>query len=1165
MYARFRGYMYNNFRKHIYLLLLVLWCIPFQSFARANDGSRYAFNSVLAEGNWYKISITQGTGVYKLTYDDLKKIGLSNPANVKIYGYGGWVLDEDFSKSYVDDLPQVSIWMSNSPANFGQGDYILFYARGNIKWEYDSTTQLFRQTQNPYSNDAFYFVTESSEAPRLMETQASLSASNTVVTSFDDYFLHEQENVNIAKTGKKYYGEYFGTTKSRDFTLSVEGITPDPAVVEYDFIARVRLSVATLNASLNGTINAHYTELVTDKDYYVHAKTIQGKININNLKNGDILNLTYNEGTGKSTNQYLDFIRVNYKKALKPYGAVTLFRSKLLENNLTYQISEATNSLVVFDVTENMSAKLQDTQISGSTMTFSVSNADIREFALVDIAKNQDIPTPTLVGKVSNQNLHNLPAVDMVIIAQPELKSYAEELANLHKEDSGLTSYVIDPQEIYNEFSSGKPDATAYRRFMKMFYDRTISVGNGPKYLLLFGGGTYDNRLTRSAWTDEEKKSMLLTFQSEESLLETASYVTDDYFGFLDDNEGADLSKAQLDIGVGRLPIRTKSEASNIVQKIKNYMLDVNKGIWQNNITFVADDLIGSEDITTERRHIRDAENFSKTINEKYPNFIVNKIYEDAYERVVEANGARYPAATQALLDRINNGTLVVNFIGHGATRNWTHENLFTYSDIQSLNNNKHGLWITATCDFSRFDDDAQSAGELAIISQYGGAIGLFSTVRVVYISANTKMNESLNKYLLERKKGKPARLGDIMKDAKLDFSLSGDLNKLRFLLLGDPALRLKFPDETYQVQVNELNGFEVDGNSINIQALDNVTIRGSIVTSGGDVAGEFNGILESVVFDAKQDLKTRGNSKDGGTNNTPTEYSNYTNTLFSGRVEVKNGMFEINFTAPKDITYTGNKGKMSFLAYDNDGKNKALGSFDNYTVGGTNPSNPDESNPPVIERMYLNNILLEPDRNNIYVNTTPKFYAEISDDTGINLSSGIGHNIALIIDGNKEYDLTSTFMNEDGSTKRGTVTYNIPDLSLGNHYLEFRIWDVHNNSRISDPIDFVVTNDVTPTGYSFEIWGNPASSETRFIFATDFPSTDVKIKLSVYTLSGRMVWTHEERGNIDTLNRYTYTWDLNGDGGGRMLPGVYICTGEITINGKTSSVKSQKLIITSN
>lgn len=1158
--------MFRFFRKNIYLLFLLFWFVSVQLLAQTNDGGRYAPSSVLAEGSWYKIGIDKGTGIYKLTYDDLKKIGLSNPANVKIYGYGGWILDEDFSKPYVDDLPEVSIWMSNNPADFGQGDYILFYARGDIKWEYNTTTQLFEHTQNPYSNDAFYFVTESTDSPLLMELQPSLALSDVVVTSFDDYFLHEEESVNIGKTGRNYYGEYFGTKRSQDFTLPLEGITADPATIQYDFIAKVQTTVSYLDASLNGTkIKEDFTPLVNDNYYYTHGTTISGRVVVENLKNGDVFNLTYRDGGVKGTNQYLDFIRINYKRHLAPYGAVTLFRNKALESNLTYQVSGGSASLLVFDVTENTDVKLQSTELSGSNLLFSADNSRLKEYALVDISKNGDIPVPSLVGKIDNQNLHALSSVDMIIIARPELKEYAQELANLHKEDSGLTSYVIDPQEIYNEFSSGKPDATAYRRFLKMFYDRTSATGNGTKYLLLFGGGTYDNRLTRSVWTDEEKKCMLLTFQSKESLVETASYVTDDYFGLLDDNEGTNLAGDKLDIGIGRLPVRTRAEASNVVQKIKDYMLDASKGIWQNNITFVADDLISGENgPAVERRHITDAEDLGESITQNYPDFVVKKIYEDAYERVIEANGARYPDATQALLDQINNGTLVLNFIGHGSTRDWTHENLFTYSDIQSLNNNKHGLWITATCDFSRFDDDSQSAGELAILSRYGGAIGLMSTVRVVYITENTRMNQSINKYLLERKDGKPARIGDIMKNAKLDSSLDGNSNKLRFLLLGDPALRLKFSDDTYQVKVDEVNGVDVSEGGINIRALDNVTIRGSIVTKEGDVATGFNGIVESAVFDALQDLRTRGNEGRNPGDYSPTEYSDYTNTLFSGRVEVKDGLFEIYFTAPKDIMYTGNKGKMSFLAYDNDGRNKVQGSFYNYTVGGTNSGNPEEENPPVIEKMYLNNILLDANDGNIYVNTTPKFYAEISDDTGINLSSGVGHNIALIIDGKTFYNLTPYFMNEGGSTKKGSVTYTLPDLSLGSHYLEFRVWDVFNNSTMSEAIDFIVTDDYTPSGYSFEIWGNPAREQTQFVFTTESPATDVKIKISVYTISGRMVWNHEERGSIDTLNRYSYVWNLNGNGG-RLLPGVYICTGEITINGKSSSLKSKKLIIASN
>lgn len=1147
--------------KYFYILLFFCICSVLQLSAVDNDGSRYAANSVLSQGNWYKIKVP-ATGVYKLTYEELQKMGISNPQNVKIYGYGGWILDEDFTKPYVDDLPQVSIWMSKEPANFGKGDYILFYARGGIKWVYDEKLKEFVHEQNPYSKNpdtaanevAYYFVTESTGQPKLMETKPSTVTGTVSVNTFDDYYLHEKELVNIAQTGRQFFGESFKTKTSQDFILPLEGITSAPAIIRYNFISKALVTSGILSVSVNGgPVKNNYTAVTSE--YYTRATTINDTIIRSNLPNQNTLNLSYKKGMSSDENLYLNFLRVNYKRTLKPYGAVTLFRDKGNRGDIVFNISEANNSLLVWDVTDNTTVRKVNASLSGTTLSFGASNADIHEYALVDISKT--IPSPTLVGKVSNQNLHASTSPDMIILVQPFLKSYAEQVAKLHEKE-GLRSLIVSPEDIYNEFSSGNPDVTAYRRFVKMFYDRSTSEDDRPKYLFLFGGGVFDNRFIQSNWTTENKKSMLLTYQTEESLQETASYVTDDYLGFLDDNEGRNLESDKLDIAIGRLPVRTEREAQIAVDKITAYIQNANKGIWQNNITFIADDAIApGHTLASERGHMLSAETFATYTSTNHPDFILNHIYEDSFERVVGANGARYPDATRAVLDKINNGTLALNFIGHGATDSWTHEFLLKLSDITTMNNSRLPLWITATCDFSRFDADDTSGGEVALLNPNGGAIALFSTVRVVFIVDNTLMNNNITKHLLVAKDGKAARMGDIIRNAKLEKDMLQDMNKLKFLLLGDPALRLNYPDETYRVEVSEMNGLAADEKDLNIQALDNTIIKGHIVNQNGDIITDFNGVLESVVFDAEQTLKTRGNTPDGQSDEVAMSYKDYTNTLFSGRVEVKDGAFEIDFVAPKDILYTGGKGKMSFYAYNIDGDKKAQGSFYNYTVGGTNTNLPEETNPPVISNMFLNS---QQFKNGDYVNSTPLFFADISDDTGINLSSGIGHNMVLILDNRTEIDMTPYFTNDENSTKRGSIEYQFSELEEGDHTLELRVWDVWNNSA-SQTINFTVSNNFKPAIYNFEIWGNPARDQTRFILNTNTPGTNVDVKISVYSLTGVLMWIHEE--NSDFLEFYSYNWNLNDYGGSRLNPGVYICTAQISIDGRLSSIKSQKLIIT--
>ncbi|SHF97051.1 type IX secretion system sortase PorU [Dysgonomonas macrotermitis] len=1148
-------------QKKLFVILILLLSISIRIYSVDNDPGRYTANSVLSQGKWYKIKISQ-TGVYKLTYQDLKKMGLSNPQNVKIYGYGGWVLNEDFQQPYIDDLPPVSIWMSKSQAEFkNNDDYILFYARGDIKWTYNSTTGEFEQTQNPYSSDSYYFVTETEGDANLMATQASLTIGSNLISAYDDYVLHEQELVNVGSTGREFYGENLLSSSSVNITLNTEGATTDPAILRYNFISNVYPTSGKLSVSLNGT-KVKEVNTWTNNDYYIFGRTVSEGLSVNTLQSQNTVSLAYTKGSSTDKNVYLNYLRINFKRKLKPYGAVTLFRSTSLSSNLGFNISDASSSVMVFDVTANTAPVRISTQLSGTSLRFASDNSSIREYAMVDLSKVSNIPVPTYsgtgLGAISNQNLHASSSVDMIIIVQDYLKDYAKRLADLHEKNSGLKSLLVNPEDIYNEFSSGKPDASAYRRFMKMFYDRAGGGDGRPQYLLLFGGGSYDNKMIQN-WTDDARKSMLLTYQSPESLDETNSYVTDDYFGFMDDAISS-MSSAVLSIGIGRLPVRSATTADNIVSKIETYVENQNKGIWQNNLTFVADDAVaGTNEPSSERNHMLDAEEFSSSITAGYPDFVIKKIYEDMYERVVQSNGARYPDANRALLEQINNGTLFINFIGHGATTYWTHENLLTMTDIEGLSNDKLPLWITATCDFSRFDSNTTSGGEEALLKESGGAIGLFSTVRVVYIGENRIMNRSLMKHIFEKKDGKNPRLGDVLRNSKNDSSLSSDGNKLRFVLLGDPALKLAYPEDTYRVEITEMNNRDADATDINIQALDDTSIKGVIVNQSGDITTDFNGTLESIIFDAQQELQTRGNTQSGSQNsNIAVPYVDYTNTLFSGKIQITNGEFEFNFVAPKDILYADDKGKMSFFAYETSGDRKAQGSFYNYTVGGTNTNMPEEENPPVISRIYLNSDQFRPGD---IVNSTPLFYAEFSDDTGINLTSTIGHGISLILDGITTYDLTPYFSNEENSNKKGSVTYRLPQMSEGSHTLEFRVWDVWNNSA-SETLNFTVSDDYSPTIYSFEIWGNPAKEYTRFVVNTNNVETNVDLTLRVYSLTGALVWATQKSGSVDTLNRYIYDWDLNTYRGGRVQPGIYICTAQISINGKQSSLKAAKLIV---
>lgn len=1134
--------------------------------AQTNDPSRYANESVLANGTWYKIKV-EDTGVYKITYEKLKQWGIANPQNVQIYGYGGWMIDQDFASTdqlaSQDDLPKVGMWMSKPRDQFGPGDYILFYAKGDVKWTYTSGS--FRQTQNPYSFDSYYFITETTGDSKLMAEATAASTVDEVLTTYNDYYLHEQELVNITQTGREFYGENFKTKPNQDFSVSLSGITSDPASVSISFIARTTASTATISTSVNGTEIDKGSIPVIDDSYYARASLYE-TTKTSTLQDNNVVSLSYKQGTSSDDNVHLNYFRINYTRKLQPYGAVTLFRSAQTGKSLEFQIANASNNLLVFDVTNGETPAIVKTSLSGSSMSFRASNSQIREYAMVDISKT--LPEPIMVEQVVNQNLHALEAKEMVIIVRPFLRKYAEEYAQIHKDDSGLESLIVNAEDVYNEFSSGKPDVTAYRKLMKMFYDRSVANGKTPpQYLLLFGDGSYDNRFIMSSnWTvANDKKAMLLTYQTPlNSVHEEYSYTTDDYLGFLDSATGNDggrdnlMGRYKLDIGIGRFPVRTEKEASTIISKIKNYIADKDKGIWKNNLGFIADDLVTGLTYApaNEDDHFINSEHYTDTIQKYYPDFMINKIYLDTYPREITANGGRYPDAQKVMFDKLNSGLLLLNYVGHGGTASWTHEYLLTMQDVEGLSNKRLPLLITATCDFGRWDANDISGGEKFLLNTKGGAIALFTTARVVYGGSNHRLATEIFKHIFDKKDGQPMRLGDIMRLAKA--GLTNDTNKLRFTLLGDPALRLSYPDGDYKVNVTEINGTNASSSTpIQIKALANNVIKGELVDKSGNLLSDFNGYLDAVIFDSRQSLKTRGNMRDGSFDTDyQLDYQDYINQIYSGRVRVENGKYTIEFTTPKDILYSTDFGKMSFYAFSDDDKYEAQGSFFNYNVNGID-DNGGSTSVPRIDKIYLN----RPDfASGGKVNSTPYFYAEVSDDTGINIANGIGHNISVTVDGSLNYDLTSSFAGEEGSLKKGSVGYVLPELSEGKHHLLFRVWNVYNNSAIAE-LDFEVVNDYKPVIYDFNILGNPASytTGTKFEFVTDVVGSKVDVRYYVYSLTGALLWQHEE---LDTTD-FTYEWDLKMNSGSPLEAGVYICRMTVSVDGGVKASKSKKLVVT--
>ena len=1098
------------------------------------DSSRYASESVLNSGKWVKIQVAED-GIYKLTAADLKKMGFSNLDKVAVYGYGGWPLDEDFSTTYIDDVPEVAVWRS--------ADYLLFYGKGPRKWEYSSSDKSFIHTNNPYSNYGYYFVSEKETTGRTMEKAASAAGATLQVTTFDDYVLHEEELVSVNSSGRELYGESFTSTLSRDFTISVPGITNDEGKATLSFISRGNGTITMNvdgNALISGSVSVPSDEYEVARELYRERAWMADK--------GETVKVNIGYSTTGHKNVHLNYFRLQMKRQLKVYDNYTFFRSLSARGNASrFVIQGADASTLVFDVTDGVNPQQMETSLNGTELSFSIpASASLREFVVV---KPSQIKAPVTVGEVANQNLHALPQQDMIIIAQPNFTTQAERLAEAHRTKDNLTVRVVTPEAIYNEFSSGTPDATAYRRFMKMFYDRQTSEADAPKYLLLFGDGSFDNRRLTSAWKSVDMSNMLLTYQTENSL-SSQSYVIDDYFGFLDDADNKkSLQNKKLCLGIGRFPIRTVEQATQMVDKVISYMENKNTGSWKNNLCFMADDGSNTDGFMTE--HMEFADQLAGYVESEHPEFLVNKLYYDAYKKDMTAG--TYPDVRSGLQKLLKDGLLLFNYTGHGGTTALSDEKVLTQTDINQFTYTHLPVWVTATCDFTRFDDLNTSAGEDVFLNKSSGGIALFTTVRVAYSRPNFPINDNVIRNLFERNNGRRRTLGEVMQATKNTLS---SVYKLGFCLIGDPAVKMAYPE--FGMKVTTVNGQSVDGNSISFKALEKITVEGEVLDASGQLVTDFTGIVNPTVKDSKVTVTCLKNSnKDDSPAFT---FTDYPNTIFIGNDSVRNGKFSFTFTVPKDISYSNLQGKMNLYAVDTESGNEAQGNFDNFIVGGTSDTAETDTIGPEIRALYLNDTTFV---DGGQVNTTPYFVAELWDKSGVNITgSSVGHDMMLVIDESTvlSYNLNSYYellLGEDGT---GIVKFPIPALEPGKHTAEFWVWDILNNSTVRT-FTFEVVEGLKP--FLFDVIATPgiAREQVTFHLMHNRPESRMRVGIMVYDLAGRQLWKHEESGTSGLFENYTGSWDLT-SGGARMRPGVYIYRAAISTDNSKDATKARKFII---
>lgn len=1112
--------------------LMVLSSLPGQAL----NPDFYSSSSILSSGNWAKVRVGE-TGVNLITNSTLKALGFNDPSKVNVYGYGGRMIQEKLDTSTPDDLPLIPSLVTS--------EGIIFFGFANESWEQDSQ-YAYRHSINPYSDDSFYFISDYGDRhispgnARIIDTK-----TDNEIDSFTERIFHENDLMAPATTGRLMLGEDFKNQDTRTFKFKLPGIISDAQMV-----ARFGAKVTNGSSSLLFTANGNRL-----------AATSSDKINGVNSSES-FLALTTTRKTIKDCGEDLDLAIQFYHSgalftAALDYIEIFYERDLSLKDNGLYfymnpevpskvRLKGCDDSTLIWDVSDPFNPCRIDYSTAEGDASFTI-DSGYHEFIAFNPLKISRFATAA--GLIANQDLHGCEAPDMLIIAPDQYREAADRIASLHSRVDGMSVMTFSPEIIYNEFSSGTPDVTAFRRLLKMWYDRAAaSGGTYPRYCLIMSRPSYDNKMVTTA-VKNAGYPRIPVWQSPDGLTETTSYPCDDYIGMLDDySPGWDISDATIQVAVGRMPVKSLSEALSAAEKLENYILSPNLGAWRNNVMIIADDqdngthLIQAEEVCGK---LKDSGNGASLLYEK--------LYLDAYNLSYSSTGPVYNEARQRMFDKLSEGVMFLNYIGHASTKSWGHENLLTWTDITSLAYPNLPFVYAATCEFMRWDADDISGGEEMWLNPDSGVIGMICPTRTVYVSLNGILNSHTAEFMFRKNSdGKGTRTGDIMREGKN--AMGHDSNKLRYSLMGDPAMRIPLPE--YHV-----DSLKIDGNDLSdpdnlpvLPARSSFSLTGAITGDNGNEISDFNGIIHIQLYDSEKVVTTNGN----GDNGVELSYNDRKTRLYIGKTNVENGRWKTVINLPSEIGNNFSPALLSFYAYDSSGR-EANGSTDRFYVYGYDPDSPEDTEGPQIHYLYLNNSSF---KDGDAVGPSPTVVAAFSDSSGINVSdAGIGHEMSIRLDDNICLNDLTTYYSPDGNDPTaGEIEYPMNGIAPGEHTLSLTVWDNAGNSS-SSSIRFKVKADWQPGITDLHTDINPASAAVNFIIASDAADEALSYMIEVFDISGRKVWQTETRPASGTETNIG--WDLCDLAGARVARGIYPYRATMTTKSGQTVSESGKLAVT--
>jgi hypothetical protein len=1121
--------------KNAVFLYLFYWLLPF--FLAGQVG--YSQNSVLSAGNWAKIGVVK-EGIYKVDVAILSQMGFPNGTissnAIRLYGNGGAMLAENTALPRTDDLAENSIEIvDGGDGVFNGSDYFLFYAAGPHQWNYDSTTGNFNFTKHLYSDTAYYFITvNTSAAGKRIITQAPDPAIPSLqINQYTDRYGYETDLYNLLNSGKDWMGENFSTsfggTLSRTFPVNISGlILNEPLQLTTQLTGRAVGSNASFSVSLNGVNSQNINIPAVSGDLLgAYARAVKTTSSI--LSNQAAVSLTIQfQSAAAGAEGWLNSFSIIGRRALAFTDNTALrfrdtrsFQNNGGQSNVVgqFNISNAPAQTMAWDISNPLQPiKLSITQ-NGAACSFKNSIQQLKEYIAFN---NTQFLTPILLGKINNQNLHNTTNAKGIIITHPSLLSAANRLAAFHLQQYGFTDAVITIDQIYNEFSSGAPDVSAIRDFIKFMRDKASSAVARPAYVVLFGAGSFDpkNRISNNI-------NLVPVYESANSLDPLLTYTSDDFFGLIGPADDINSNAASpLSISVGRLPVNNLAEADIMVNKIIAYHSVKSLGDWRKEMIFLADD-------QDNNLHLNDAESITASAFQANPIFHTQKIYLDAYPLVSGAGGARYPAVNEAVVNSVFKGGLIFNYTGHGNFARLAEEAVFTSNEVNRFNNpNKLPLFITASCDFAPHDDPTkQSLGEKLLFGNMNGGIALLTTTRLVFASSNRIMNENYIQTAFSRNTdGTYLSLGEAVKIAKnKTVQNNGDvLNARKFALLGDPAMQLAFPKGN--IKINSINNKPLTP-SDSLQALGKYTIQGEIQNASGSINANFNGFVYPVIYDKAQTVKTLGNTAASPVTN----FAIQKNILFSGKATVVNGVFNFSFVLPKDIQFQPGNGTISL--YAEDGTTDAAGTT-SIKISGSNSLGASDNLGPAI-KLYINDTLF---KSGGLSNEQPILIANLADSSGINATgNSIGHDITAVIDGDERNTivLNDYFSYNTNSYQAGQLTFQLPTLTEGKHSIRLKAWDVFNNSN-EQSIELIIAKQEKLAITNIRNYPNPFNTSTQFAFEHNQPNTNLLVDLYIYNNAGQKVKSMQRLVNTAGTRNVQISWSGDANSGQKLAKGIY-------------------------